>query len=64
MRRVAYVALAATAAEGRRGEVWSAERAAAAGVKWRGNRTRSPLPHEYLTAADVPDELTWCNKDG
>lgn len=56
--------LLAAGAVARPSQVWTKERSVAAGVVWRGNRTVSRLPHEYLAAKDVPDELTWCDKDG
>lgn len=31
---------------------------------WKGNHTISPLPHEYIKTEDLPDALTWCDKDG
>eukprot|EP01062_Namystynia_karyoxenos_P017063 TRINITY_DN1626_c0_g1_i12.p2 TRINITY_DN1626_c0_g1~~TRINITY_DN1626_c0_g1_i12.p2 ORF type:complete len:531 (+),score=184.60 TRINITY_DN1626_c0_g1_i12:107-1594(+) len=36
----------------------------AAGIVWQGNHTVSPLPHETIADAELPDSFTWCNKDG
>jgi len=58
------VIVASAAASVRRSEVWSREQTEAAGIVWRGNLTRSALPHETLRSADLPDSFTWCNKDG
>jgi len=45
-------------------EVWSQAQTEAAGIVWRGNHTKSPLPHETLTDEVLPKSFTWCNKDG
>ena len=31
------------------------------GIVWRGNHSHS---HELLSSVALPDEFTWCNKDG
>ena len=31
------------------------------GIGWRGNHSRS---HELLSSVALPEEFTWCNKDG
>jgi len=43
-------------------EVWTREQEDAAGII--REHIESPLPHTYLSAEDLPDEFTWCNKDG
>ena len=48
--------------QGRVNEVWSKEQTEAAGIVWRGNHTKSPLPHETLGDELMPDAFTWCNK--
>ena len=45
-------------------ELWDRKTTEANGIVWRGNHTVSPLPHETLGAADLPESFTWCDKDG
>jgi cathepsin X len=54
----------APAAQGRINEVWGKTQTEKAGLTWRGNSTKSPLPHEYLATEALPEAFTWCNKDG
>mmetsp|Transcript_60365 Transcript_60365/g.165382 ORF Transcript_60365/g.165382 Transcript_60365/m.165382 type:complete len:331 (-) Transcript_60365:442-1434(-) len=56
----AYSAPATT----RPNEVWGKEKTEAAGLVWRGNTTKTPLPHLTLADEVLPDAFTWCNKDG
>eukprot|EP01065_Artemidia_motanka_P010385 TRINITY_DN154_c0_g2_i6.p1 TRINITY_DN154_c0_g2~~TRINITY_DN154_c0_g2_i6.p1 ORF type:complete len:327 (+),score=106.07 TRINITY_DN154_c0_g2_i6:75-1055(+) len=66
MRHGALIASAlfAAPAAARVSEVWSREQTEAAGFVWRGNHSKSPVPHEYLHSSALPDSFTWCNKDG
>merc|ERR1712151_1180862 len=34
------------------------------GIKWRGNMSKSQNSHELLEQVSLPDDFTWCNKDG
>jgi len=45
----------------RQSELLSRSDVEATGITWRGNHSDS---HEQLPAADLPEEFTWCNKDG
>jgi cathepsin X len=47
---------------GYQSEVWTREQEDAAGIIREDYY--DPLPHEYLADSAVPDEFTWCNKDG
>jgi cathepsin X len=47
----------------RKNEVWTQEETEAAGLVWQGNSSESSS-HETLPSGDLPDEFTWCNKDG
>merc|ERR1719473_12321 len=59
---------AATAApvakSGRRNEVWDRATVEAHGIVWRGNNTKTPLPHEYMDTADLPTEWDWRDVNG
>merc|ERR1719454_1869156 len=48
-------------ASGRKSELLSRQEVEARGVVWRGNSSASK---GHLTALAVPDEFSWCNKDG
>jgi cathepsin X len=45
-------------------EVWNQAQTEAAGIVWRGNHTKSPLPHETLADEILPKSFTWCDNDG
>jgi cathepsin X len=47
----------------RKSEVWTQEETEAAGLVWQGNSSEVSS-HESLPSEDLPDEFTWCNKDG
>jgi len=64
MMKIAVLSALAAGASARMNEVWNRTQTEAAGIKWRGNYTISPLPHEYVKSEDVPDSFTWCDKDG
>jgi len=65
MRAVAAIAAAFATTEARRvGEVWGKEQTEKAGIVWRGNLTKTPLPHETLRSEDVPAEFSWCDNNG
>eukprot|EP00756_Hemistasia_phaeocysticola_P043101 Hpha_TRINITY_DN17007_c5_g1::TRINITY_DN17007_c5_g1_i3::g.166521::m.166521/K08568/CTSZ; cathepsin X len=65
MRAVAALAAAFAAAEARRvSEVWGKEQTEKAGLVWKGNLTKTPLPHETLSSAAVPESFTWCDNNG
>ena len=34
------------------------------GIKWRGNLTTGTNSHDLLAETKMPDDFTWCNKDG
>jgi len=48
----------------RMNEVWNQQQTEAAGIVWRGNKTTSPLPHEYIKSEDLPAAHNWCDNDG
>jgi len=61
---VAFALVLSARADGRqrRSELLSQEVQEGMGIKWRGNSSNS---HELLSSVlDMPDEFTWCNKDG
>ena len=39
---------------GRINEVWNQKQTEAAGIVWKGNDTKTPLPHEFMDSADLP----------
>ena len=36
----------------------------AAGIAWRGNNTKSPLPHEFMDSAELPKAYSWGDVNG
>merc|ERR1712137_1338531 len=48
---------------GRRSELLSREQQEALGIVWRGNYSLNSNDH-LLVDMELPDEFTWCNKDG
>jgi len=58
------LALAIACASARRpSEVWTSEQEDAAGIV-RNNYKKGTAPHEFMGTEDLPQEFTWCNKDG
>jgi len=45
-------------------EVWNQAETEANGIVWRGNKTTSPLPQDYIKDADLPDSWDWRNING
>jgi cathepsin X len=60
---VAFATLVTAQARSRPSEILSREAQENLGIEWRGNSSDS---HDklLLSVADMPDEFTWCNKDG
>jgi cathepsin X len=61
---IALIASAAVARSGRLNEVWTQEQTEAAGFVWRGSKTVTPLPQDYVKDSDLPEEHNWCNLNG
>eukprot|EP00450_Noctiluca_scintillans_P000614 CAMPEP_0194480986 /NCGR_PEP_ID=MMETSP0253-20130528/3610_1 /TAXON_ID=2966 /ORGANISM="Noctiluca scintillans" /LENGTH=352 /DNA_ID=CAMNT_0039320439 /DNA_START=60 /DNA_END=1118 /DNA_ORIENTATION=+ len=65
MKATLVLAASAFVAEGaprrQTNELLSRESQESIGIVWRGNHSRS---HELLSSVALPDEFTWCNKDG
>jgi len=59
---LAFAILATDAIPRRPSEVWTKAQERAAGIV-RNNFT-SPRPQDLLSAEELPEEFTWCNKDG
>jgi len=51
-----------TIALSRRSEIWTEAQEKEAGIVY--NNHYSPLPQDYVKDEDLPDEFTWCDKDG
>ena len=65
MKATLVLATSVYVAEGaprlRTSELLSREVQESMGIVWSGNHSRS---HELLSSVALPDEFTWCNKDG
>merc|ERR1719440_266041 len=59
---LAFVAPVEEAPLRRPSEVLDRAATEALGIVWRGNHTVSPLPHETLSTADLPEAFSWCDK--
>jgi len=62
MARVALIAAAFGPAAARKSELLSREQQVDLGIVWRGNSSHTH--HLRAQVADLPEEFTWCDKDG